>query len=159
MMLRKILLIDNTIFWTVNNETDNVNIMIVIITHAPTGSSLVSALRDILPGEITKNIFTIDVNIHDQKDEKILEAQQLINQYATDEVLIFTDIIGSTPYHIARQVLANVTQHSCVVVSGVSLPMLIKAANYRSLSLKAWVDQLMSCALDWVQAEFSPHTH
>lgn len=131
--------------------------MILIITHAPTGSSLVSALHDILPNDITKNIMTVDVHIDDQKEEKILEAQQLIHQHAKDEVLIFTDIIGSTPYHIARQVLATITEHSCVVVSGVSLPMLIKAANYRSLSLKAWVDQLMNCALDWVQAEFQPH--
>jgi len=129
--------------------------MILIITHAPTGSSLVSALRDILPNEITKNIFTVDVHVHDKKEEKIFEAQQLITQQANDEVLIFTDIIGSTPYHVARQTLATMTKHSCVVVSGVSLPMLIKAANYRSLSLKNWVTQLMGCALDWVQAEFS----
>ena len=130
--------------------------MIVIITHAPTGSSLVSALRDILPNDITRNIVTIDVHIHDNKDEKILEALQLINQHATDEVLIFTDIVGSTPYHIARQVLLTITEHSCVIVSGVSLPMLIKAVNYRALSLKEWVTQLMKCALTWVQAEFPP---
>jgi len=132
--------------------------MIIIIAHAPTGSALVSALRDILPSEITKNIFTVDINTHDQKDAKIIEAQQLIIQHANDEVLIFTDIIGSTPYHVARQVLATLTKHSCVIVSGVSLPMLIKAANYRALSLKSWVEQLMNCALDWIQAEFSPHT-
>ena len=130
--------------------------MILVITHAPTGSGLVSALREIVPEEITKNIFTLDINIHDQKDKKILEAEQLIRQNATDEVLIFTDIIGSTPYHIARQVLATMTDHSCVVVSGVNLPMLIKATNYRSLSLKEWVAQLMKCALTWVQAEFPP---
>jgi mannose/fructose-specific phosphotransferase system component IIA len=70
-------------------------------------------------------------------------------------VLIFTDIIGSTPYHIARQALTSVTQHGGVVMSGVSLPMLIKAANYRSLSLRDWVAQVMNCALDWVQAEFT----
>ncbi len=132
--------------------------MILIITHAPTGSSLVSALRDILPEEITKNIFTLDVHIHNQKEDKILEAQKLIAEHARDEVLIFTDIIGSTPYHIARQVLLSITEHSCVIVSGVSLPMLIKAANYRALSLKEWVTQLMGCALNWVQAEFPPHS-
>lgn len=132
--------------------------MIIIIAHAPTGSALVSALRDILPSEITKNIFTVDIHTNDQKDAKIIEAQQLIIQHANDEVLIFTDIIGSTPYHVARQVLASLTKHSCVIVSGVSLPMLIKAANYRALSLKSWVEQLMNCALDWIQAEFSPHT-
>lgn len=129
--------------------------MILIITHAPTGSGLVSALRDILPHDLTSNIHTVDVSIHDQHEHKILEAKQLIAQHAADEVLIFTDIIGSTPYHIARQSLTSVKNNAGVVVSGVSLPMLIKAANYRSLSLKAWVTQLMNCALDWVQAEFS----
>jgi len=130
--------------------------MILIISHAPTGSSLVSALNDILPHDLTKNIHTVDVSIHDQHENKIIEARKLITQYANDEVLIFTDIIGSTPYHVARQVLTSITDNSGVVVTGVSLPMLIKAANYRSLSLKAWVTQLMDCALDWVQAEFSP---
>lgn len=129
--------------------------MILIIAHAPTGSGLVSALRDILPADLTNNIHTVDIGIHDQHEQKIHEAKQLITQYGTDEILIFTDILGSTPYHIARQVLASIKNNSGVVVTGVGLPMLIKAANYRSLSLKAWVDQLKNCALNWVQAEFS----
>lgn len=153
-MPQKILLISNMIFWIVSDNASES--MILIITHAPTGSSLVSALRDILPNELTRNIAAVDVSIHDLKEDMVLKAQQLITHYERDEILIFTDIIGSTPYHIARQVLATVTDNACVV-SGVSLPMLIKAANYRSLSLKAWVEQLMNCALDWVQAEFPSH--
>lgn len=129
--------------------------LIFVITHAPVGTSLVSALRDILPSNLTEFIVTFDINIHDDPDEKIREAQQLLADSPAEKILILTDLIGATPYNIARQVMTNAGSKHCALITGVSLPMLVKAANYQTLSLESWVAEVTDSALEWIIIEFT----
>ena len=133
--------------------------LILIITHAPTGSSLISALRDILPSHFTESILVVDINIHDTPETKVLEIQQQLSDCPAENILILTDLIGATPYNIARQVMLNSVHKRYALVTGISLPMLVKAANYRTLSLESWVAQVTDSALEWVIIEFSRKTH
>ena len=60
-----------------------------------------------------------------------------------DGVLVFTDILGATPSNIASRLLRPGKIEG---VSGVSLPMLIRALTYRNEPLAAVVDKAMSAA-------------
>ena len=55
-------------------------------------------------------------------------------------VLVLTDLPGATPANLAL----GVRDESCRVVSGLSLPMLIRAWNYRDRPL----DQITDLALE-----------
>ncbi len=133
--------------------------LILIITHAPTGSSLVSALCDILPSDLTEHILVLDINIIDIPEKKILEAQQQLSSCSAENILILTDLIGATPYNIARQIMLNTNNKRFALVTGVNLPMLVKAVNYQTLSLESWVAQVTDFALEWIIIEFSRKTH
>jgi mannose/fructose-specific phosphotransferase system component IIA len=46
------------------------------------------------------------------------------------------------------------THTECALISGISLPMLIKAVNYQTLPLEKWVAEITESVLEWVIIEF-----
>jgi PTS system ascorbate-specific IIA component len=64
-----------------------------------------------------------------------------------DGVLIFTDMYGATPSNIACRVLDPGKVEG---VSGVNLPMLVRAITYRNQPLPAVVGKAMSGGLEGV---------
>jgi len=110
---------------------------ILLITSEKIGNALLSAAKStftILPiPAIALEIKTEDS--HD-KEAILLHAKKIIQQLDTgDGVLILTDLFGSTASNLAFS-LIDTPEHFIEVVSGVSLPMLIRTFNYPTLSLQ-----------------------
>jgi PTS system ascorbate-specific IIA component len=86
----------------------------------------------------------LGVTVHDDPEAILPVAEDLIRFLDQGEgVLVMTDIYGATPSNIAARLL---TPGRVEGVSGVNLPMLIRALNYREGAER--VSDLADKALD-----------
>ncbi|MCB2189340.1 MAG: PTS sugar transporter subunit IIA [Deltaproteobacteria bacterium] len=100
---------------------------IIVITHAQLGQELINAAEFIL-GKIER-IVSLDVASQSQNQEIQSRLEAAIRQMESgDGVLILTDMFGGTPNNVS---LAFWAAGRVEVVTGVNLPMLIKAATSR----------------------------
>ncbi|USS40144.1 PTS sugar transporter subunit IIA [Thermococcus aggregans] len=99
------------------------NKRIIIMGHGPFPSALKESAKMLL-GKVAENIVAIELYPQDTA-EKIKQKLEDTLQ-ATEEALIFADILGGTPSRvIAEVVLASNKKYE--VVSGVNLPMVLQA--------------------------------
>lgn len=124
--------------------------VILLITHAPTGKSLIDAMRTILPENLTEAFIPFDIYPESDSGQILAEVQKIIHNKAPKEILFLTDLTGATPFNLAQKIIENLPQYECALISGVSLAMLIKAANYQMLSLHEWVSKIRASALEWI---------
>ena len=98
---------------------------ILIITHGELCKELDSAVRFILGEKMLREIFTVSID-KDTRDFDTYASR--ISNFITEErkTIIFTDMFGGTPSNIG---LAYFIKDSVEIISGVNLPMLIKAAT------------------------------
>lgn len=101
---------------------------IVLVTHPGVGESLRHQAEVIL----AHNIQLTTISISDQADPDT-SLTQLIGAFARsmdpDGALILTDLPGATPHNLA---VRAAEKHGLPVVSGLNLPMLLKAINHAS---------------------------
>ncbi|MDR1397122.1 MAG: PTS sugar transporter [Desulfarculales bacterium] len=101
---------------------------ILVITHAKLGRELVNAAEFIL-GKI-ENTGTLSVEGSIELDYLRRNMENSIDSLQKGKgVLILTDMFGGTPNNIA---LAFLEAGKVEVVTGVNLPMLVKAATARA---------------------------
>lgn len=109
------------------------SVALLLVTHEKISQSLLNIAHDVLDQAI-ENIATIEIPMDAPLDEIIHRAQTELSQLDSNQgLLILTDLMGSTPFNVAHQLLSE--KENAVLVSGVNLPMLLKLANYRSLPL------------------------
>ena len=102
---------------------------IVIVTHGQLGDALID-VADCILGQRSEGVISISININENVDnlrEKIVEGIKKVDM--NKGVLILTDMFGGTPSNLSYSFL----EEGCLeVISGVNLPILIKAVNARS---------------------------
>ena len=114
---------------------------ILIVTHGEIGTALLASAAQIL-GEAPKQVATLSVWRHDDPDDLILRAQELLTGIDDGEgVLVLTDIFGATPGNVVSRLLQDGRIEG---VSGVSLPMLLRVLTGRNESLRAAVQRALS---------------
>ena len=106
----------------------NTMIGIVIVTHRQLGESLIDAAQFIV-GSKPEAMESISIDLNENADalrDKIVKG---IKNVSSDEgVLILTDMFGGTPSNLSYSFLE---EGRIEVLSGVNLPVLIKAINSR----------------------------
>jgi len=116
---------------------------ILIVSHGAFGEALIHCASHVL-GERPANVQQVGVNLHDDPDAMLAHAQDMVRRLDDgDGVLVFSDILGATPSNIASR-LRRPGRIECV--SGVSLPMLIRAITYRNEPLANVVGRAISAA-------------
>jgi len=101
---------------------------IVIATHRHLGDSFVDAAEFILNDKLVGTA-TVSIDLNEPADKlrkKIVEAVKRVDNQ--QGVLILTDMFGGTPSNLSYSLLE---EGKIEVISGVNLPMVIKAANSR----------------------------
>lgn len=99
---------------------------IVIVTHSHLGDALIDAAEFII-GTRPDNIVSVSINLNEDVDklrEKIAKGIKKVDQ--KKGVLILTDMFGGTPSNLSYSFLE---EGRVEVISGVNLPILIKAMN------------------------------
>ena len=114
---------------------------ILLVSHGAFGESLIHCASHVL-GKRPLYVRQVGVTVHDDPEEIIPVAEDLIRFLDQGQgVLVMTDIYGATPCNIASRLLAEGRVEG---VSGVSLPMLVRALAYRAAPLATVRDKAVS---------------
>ena len=114
---------------------------IVIISHGALGESLIHAASHVL-GKRPLRVRQVGVTVHDDPEAILPQARDFVRQLDDGEgVLVLTDIYGATPGNIAMRLLDKGRVEG---VSGVNLPMLVRALTYRDEPLAKVVEKALS---------------
>ncbi len=101
---------------------------ILVVTHANLGSALIETVEFIL-GDTQEKLSSVSINIQDNPDSLRKKIKTGISSVRTDNgVLILTDMFGGTPSNLSYSFLE---EGHIEVISGVNLPILLKAVNAR----------------------------
>lgn len=101
---------------------------ILIVSHRQLGDALIDCVEFIL-GERPEAMEAISVDLRENAADLRIKIEKGIKQVnSEDGVLILTDMFGGTPSNLSY---AFLEEGRIEVISGVNLPMLIKAVNAR----------------------------
>lgn len=108
---------------------------ILIVTHADMGAALIDTLEFIL-GNKQEKLDAISIDIKQDPESLRKKIKRGIKDvYCENGVIIFTDMFGGTPSNLAY---AFLEEGKVEVISGVNLPILLKAVTSREkMEIKA----------------------
>lgn len=102
---------------------------ILVVAHANLGQTLIETVEFIL-GKNQDNLSFVSINIQDDPKDLRKKIKKGIAGVRTDNgVIILTDMFGGTPSNLSYSFLE---EGQVEVISGVNLPILLKAVNSRS---------------------------
>ncbi len=106
---------------------------IVLIAHAPLASALRACALHVFPdcGDI---VTALDVQPNTPPEETVAIARVMLAQRKAPNALLLADIFGATPSNVARELTDGIHTK---LITGVNLPMLLRAITYRHESLDA----------------------
>ena len=114
---------------------------ILIVAHGAFGEALIHSASHVL-GKRPMRVRQVGVTVHDDPEAILPQAMDLVHQLDEgDGVLVLTDIYGATPGNIALRLLVPGRVEG---ISGVNLPMLVRALTYRDQGLVVVVDKALS---------------
>ena len=114
---------------------------ILLIAHAPLANALRQCALHVFP-DCGSTVTAIDVQPNLSPDETLAAARialdQLTQPPAIQGVLVLTDIFGATPSNVAQKLVDGMGTR---LITGVNLPMLLRAVSYRHESLDTLVSR------------------
>jgi mannose PTS system EIIA component len=114
---------------------------ILIVAHGAFGEALIHSASHVL-GKRPLRVRQVGVTVHDDPEAILPQARELVKQLDEGEgVLVLTDIYGATPGNIALRLLEAGRVEG---ISGVNLPMLVRALTYRDQGLAVVVEKALS---------------
>lgn len=122
---------------------------ILIIAHAPLATALRACITHIYGG-CPARIGALDVAPDGDPAEILAAARAEVARLREDNgVLVLTDMFGATPSNIACGLASAADVR---VLSGVSLPMLVRAVCYRATPLDLLADKALAGGASGMQA-------
>lgn len=113
---------------------------IFIIAHAPLASALRQCVLHVFP-DAASALAVFDVQPNMPADETLAAARMTLSMLDTPSTLILTDLFGATPCNIAQKMADGV---NAKLITGVNLPMLMRAVTYRQESMDALVARALA---------------
>jgi PTS system ascorbate-specific IIA component len=114
---------------------------ILIIAHAPLAHALRQCALHVFP-DCGTQVQAIDVQPNLPPEETLSTAGVALDQlFRTKDitgVLVLTDIFGATPSNVAQKLVDGAKSR---LITGVNLPMLLRAVSYRNEPLDALVSR------------------
>lgn len=108
---------------------------ILIIAHAPLAHALRECALHVF-ADCGDSLAALDVQPNERPEESLAQAQILLEQLGADSTLVLTDVFGATPCNVAQRLVDGVRSR---LVTGVNLPMLLRAVSYRAEPLDSVV--------------------
>lgn len=107
---------------------------LLLVTHAPLGAAFLQAVQHVYRA-MPERLEAIDV----VADQDLGQVQDLVKQAIHrlnqgSGVLIMTDVMGGTPSNCCGKVHEAIP---VAIITGVNLPMLLRAVSYRDKDLNA----------------------
>jgi PTS system ascorbate-specific IIA component len=114
---------------------------ILLLTHAPLGNAFIEAVAHVFRGPVER-FEAIDV----AADQDLAEVSRLAREAIAriddgSGVLVITDVKGGTPSNCCNSLSLP---GQVEVIAGISLPMLLRAINYRRDTLDVVVEMALA---------------
>jgi PTS system mannose-specific IIA component len=117
---------------------------LLIIAHAPLAHALRSCALHVFP-DCGDSVAAIDVAPNAPPEESLAAARitlrQLRDRPGIEGVVVLTDVFGATPCNVAQKLVDGLTSR---LVTGVNLPMLLRAVSYRHEPLEALISRAVT---------------
>jgi len=118
-----------------------------LVTHGTLGESLIQCVSHVL-NKRPPQIAQLGVSAQDDPLDLLPTARQMLQGVDSGSgVLVLTDIFGATPSNIACKLLEPGRVEG---VSGVNLPMLLRALTYRERDMNTLIQRAISGGCDGV---------
>ncbi len=111
---------------------------ILIIAHAPLASALKACALHVFP-DSDAAVAALDVPPNMPPSESAAQARVMLSH--GQDTLLLTDVFGATPSNIAKQLTDGVKTR---LLTGVNLPMLLRAVTYRHENLDVLVQRALA---------------
>ena len=116
---------------------------ILLIAHAPLANALRQCALHVFP-DCGSTVMAVDVQPNLSPEETLATARIAMDQLAQPPqiqgVLVLADIFGATPSNVAQKLVDGVNSR---LITGVNLPMLLRAVSYRHEALETLVSRAM----------------
>ena len=110
---------------------------ILIIAHAPLATALRECALHVFP-DCAAGVLALDIQPDDAPEDSLAQARTTMSALGTAEVLLLSDVFGATPCNVAQRLVDGVNSR---LVTGVNLPMLLRAVSYRAETLDSLVSR------------------
>ena len=112
--------------------------LLVIITHASTASAFMQAVQNINIKIDSAFMLTYDIHNNDEPETTSnIILSEIKDKIGTEHSALFiTDLIGSTPYNIAKKAkehFQKLSNNQATLLTGLNLPILLKLLTYQHL--------------------------
>ena len=101
---------------------------ILLIAHAPLAHALRECALHVL-ADSAMEVLTLDVLPEAAPEATLAAAQQMLYPEADRPTLVLIDVLGATPCNVAQR-LVQASGCNARLVTGVNLPMLLRAISY-----------------------------
>lgn len=126
---------------------------IMLVTHSGIGEALAVTARQILDRDLSAVLAVAEVPADAELETLRERSRQRLDRLDGDGVLVMTDVYGSSPANLAVSLAGR---PGIAVVTGVNLPMLLRALNYAHLSLPEVADKAVEGGLRGVFLAIAP---
>jgi mannose PTS system EIIA component len=113
----------------------------LLITHGNLGQSLVECVENNLQKNCNNIIDIISLNSSDI-DVTRKELDIYVNKNKDCEIIILTDLYGASSSNIVKK---HTSQENVYAISGLNLPMLMKAVTLKTNDIQIMVDEIIKC--------------
>jgi PTS system mannose-specific IIA component len=113
----------------------------LLITHGNLGQSLVECVENNLQKKCNNIIDIISLNSSDIDVTK-KELDIYVNKNKDCEIIILTDLYGASSSNIVKK---HTSQENVYAISGLNLPMLMKAVTLKTDDIQIMVDEIIKC--------------
>jgi len=113
----------------------------LLITHGNLGQSLVECVENNLQKNCNNIIDIISLNPSDI-DLTRKELDMYVNKNKDCEIIILTDLYGASSSNIVKK---YTSQENVYAISGLNLPMLMKAVTLKTNDIQIMVDEIIKC--------------
>ena len=120
---------------------------LLLITHGNLGQEMLNTVNGILH-QFPLQARALAVASDCDPDDMYREASRICSELDQGGgTLVLTDLFGSTPSNIAHRLTGD---HRVAVISGASIPMLLRILNYPDMGLEQLCEKAASGACDGV---------
>ena len=113
---------------------------IFIIAHAPLAHALRECALHVF-ADCGDSVMVLDVQPQAAPEDTLAMARSMLQAQGEAPTLVLTDVFGATPCNIAQRLVEG---RDARLVTGVNLPMLLRAVSYRHEPLEALISRAVT---------------
>lgn len=114
------------------------NTRILILAHAPLADALRECALHVL-ADSAASVLVLDVQPQAAPEATLEQARRLLQEEPDRPTLVLSDVFGATPCNVAQRLVEGHAARR--LVTGVNLPMLLRALCYHAEPLDALVQR------------------